>query len=321
MSFTWRANPVPPKDAFKAIKKVVELTGENKAYFNVGEFYGPLLTNYKLLQSYFNNYPEDRKKVIIGAKGAVDAVAFRPTGDSKAVAQSIERTLKEFNGYLDVFEPARLDMALAKQRGESLFPRESFDTIVEYVKQGKVGGISLSEVNAEQIKAIHKEYGDYLVCVEVELSLASPDIIHNGVLATCNELGLPVIAYSPLGRGLLTGAIKKSSDIPKGDVRNVMKRFQGEALDHNQQLTQFLETEIANKRADKPSLAQVAIGWIHGISKRYENTTILPIPSGTTVEKVTENFSFIELTDDEMKKIDKFLSEFKLKGGRIEFSR
>lgn len=321
MSFTWRAEPIAPEAASKTFKKVLEFTGDKKALFNVGEFYGEPLSNYKLLQSYFDKYPEDREKVIISAKGAVDLQTLSPAGDAKSVSASIENTLKVFNGYVDIYEPARLDLELIKKTGESVFPRETFDTIVEYVKKGKIGGISLSEVTAEQIRAIHKEYGEYLVCVEVELSMFSAEILSNGIVDTCNELGLPIVAYSPLGRGLLTGALAKSSDIPAGDFRIQLKRFQDDAFAHNKSLVEFLENEIIAKRSDNVTLPQVAIGWIRAISKNYPNTKIIPIPSGTTVDKVTSNYSFIELSDEELAKIDKFLQSFKTVGGRYEMIR
>ena len=318
MSFTLKKNPIAPEDAFAVIRKVLEYTGDKKALFNVGEFYGPPLSNYKLLQSYFDKHRNEREKVIISAKGAFDVQSFRPTGDAKSVSSSIDKALEVFGGYLDIYEPARLDLALAKKTGEPVFPRETFDTIVEYIKKDKVGGISLSEVTADQIRAVHKEYGEYLTCVEVELSLFSTEIIENGILDTCNELGLPVIAYSPLGRGLLTGALTKNSDIPQGDFRTHLKRFQDDAFAHNKSLVEFLENEIIAKRSDNVTLPQVAIGWIRAISKNYPNTKIIPIPSGTTVDKVTSNYSFIELSDEELAKIDKFLQSFKTVGGRYE---
>lgn len=320
MSYTWRAEPVPMEQAFETIKKVIEMAGDKKALFNVGEFYGPLLTNYKLLQSYFAKYPEDRGKVIISAKGAIDAKKIAPNGEANFVAASIENAVREFDGFLDIFEPARIDMELARKNGEVLFPRETFDTIVQYIKEGKVGGISLSEVTEDQIRAIHKEYSDYLVCVEVELSMFSTDILQNGVMDACNELGLPVIAYSPLGRGLLTGTFSGVADVPKGDFRQHYKRFQQGSFEHNQQLVQFLRDEIQSKRDDGSTLAQIAIAWIHGISKLYKNSVIIPIPSGTTVDKVSQNFRFVELSDTEMASIDNFLKEFTTAGGRYDMA-
>ncbi|CDO92473.1 unnamed protein product [Kluyveromyces dobzhanskii CBS 2104] len=320
MSLTVRKDPIAPKNAFFAINKVLDIAADEKAFFNVGEFYGPDLCNYKLLQSYFDKYRGKREKVIISAKGAFNFKTIKPMGDSKSVSESIEKALSVFGGYVDIFQPARLDIALAKKNGDKLFPRETFDTIASYVDKGKVGGISLSEVNAEQIRAIHKEYGKYLACAEVELSLFCTDIIKNGVLDACNELGLPVVAYSPLGRGMLTGAVKSKTDIPKGDFRLLFKRFQGEAIDHNVSLVEFLENEIIAKRSDKVTLAQIAIAWIRSVGKRYPNTKIIPIPSGSTVEKVSMNFDFIELSDEEVSKIDSFLESFKTAGGRFEMA-
>ena len=321
MSLTWRKDPLPAEKVFPTMKKVVEKAGNKKALFNVGEFYGPHLANYKLLQSFFDKYPEDRKKVIISAKGGVNVETLQPTGDADSISASIENALKVFGGYLDIYEPARIDLALAEKNGEKLFPRETFDTIVKYIKDGKVGGFSLSEVTNEQIRAIYKEYGEYLACVEVELSIASPEIISNGILVTCNEFGIPVVAYAPLGRGLLTGSLKSTADIPEGDFRGQLKRFQDDAIAHNLTLVKFLQDEIAAKRSDNPSLPQVAIGWVRGLRREYPKTNIIPIPSGSSVEKVSVNFDHIDLSDDEMSKIKDFLKSFKIAGDRYEFAQ
>ena len=122
------------------------------------------------------------------------------------------------------------------------------------------------------------------------------------------------------GRGLLTGALAKSSDIPAGDFRIQLKRFQDDSMKQNMILINFLQNEIVAKRTDKATLPQIAIAWVHDLNKKFSNTTIIPIPSGTTVDKVSANFDFVELSDEESAKINDFLKSFKTVGGRYEMA-
>lgn len=320
MNFTWRQEPVPLETAFATLNKVVDLSLPNKAFFNVGEFYGPNFINLEYVNSYFSKFPEKRSKVIISCKGGLNNENITPQGDRLHVSESIENCVRELGcGPLDIFQVARIDTELAKQNGEEHFPRESFDTIVEYIERGVVGGISLSEVTEAQIRAIHKEYAKYLCCVEVELSLFSTDILHNGVAEACNELGLPIICYSPLGRGLLTGQIQKTEDIPEGDFRKALKRFNGDSMKQNLVLVQFLQ-DLLSQRSDSEKITtpQLALAWIRSFNKKYNNTKLIPIPGGTTVDKVVNNMSEFELSDSELNQINDFLKNFKTQGDRYE---
>ena len=101
--------------------------------------------------------------------------------------------------------------------------KETLDIMALYVKEGKLGGLGVSEVTADQFKeaaALHP-----ISVVEVEMSLQSPDILTNGVSSTCAELNIPIVAYSPLGRGLLTAAITKPGDVDPNDIRHRLPRF------------------------------------------------------------------------------------------------
>lgn len=322
MSLTWRPEPIPKEQAFAAMQRVIELaqTSGVKAFFNVGEFYGPDLCNLKLVRAFFEAKPELRSHVIISCKGSINPATFTPVGKAEDVTKSVEACVRELGTHLEIYEVARLDKSLG-----GVYPRESFEAMASLVDKGVIDGISLSEVNKEEIVAIHKDWAKYLVCVEVELSLFSTDILHNGVAATCNELGLIIVAYSPLGRGLLTGSVKRDSSFKEGDFRSVVKRFQGSSLQKNLVLTEFLEREIVNQRpqSNPISLPQVALGWIKAQNgKAYPNTHIVPIPSGSDTRKVEENFddSKAKITDAELAKITDFLKSFKVVGDRYEFA-
>ncbi|CAI4036982.1 hypothetical protein SMKI_16G2800 [Saccharomyces mikatae IFO 1815] len=324
MSLTWRAEPVPQSQAFEAMYRSVELAKErgHKAFFNVGEFYGPDFINLTYVHDFFLKYPELREHVVISCKGGVDIATLTPKGSHDDVIQSVKNSVSAIGGYIDIFEVARIDTSLCT-KGE-VYPYESFEALAEMISEGVIGGISLSEVNEEQIRAINKDWSKFLTCVEVELSLFSTDIFQNGIARTCAELGLTIICYSPLGRGLLTGQLKSNADIPEGDFRKTLKRFSDESLKKNLTLVKFLQEEIVDRRPPNNSitLAQLALGWIKHWNKvpEYKGAKFIPIPSGSSISKVNENFEEkkTKLTDQEFSAINKYLATFRTVGDRYE---
>lgn len=153
-----------------------------------------------------------------------------------------------------------------------------------------------------------------IAAVEVELSLWSLDILQNGVAETCAELNIPVVAYSPLGRGALTGEIANLSDIPEGDFRRLVPKFQDGNWEHNLELIQEI-VGLAKRKGVAPG--QIALAWVRSLSNKPGLPTIIPIPGGTTNDKVTQNTLGVEtLTDEEMAEIDTILKAYKVKGTR-----
>lgn len=164
--------------------------------WNGGELYGsPERNSLHLLNEYFTKYPEDADKVVLSIKGGTIPNQLVPDSGRSNVKRSIDECLKLLDGkkFLDLFECARYDGKTPLE--------ETIGTIAEYVKAGKVGGISMSEVNAETIRKAHAIHP--ISAVEVEFSLFATDILTNGVADTCAELGITIVAYSPLGRGFL----------------------------------------------------------------------------------------------------------------------
>ena len=324
MSLTWKAQPTPKEVAFESIHKVITLAQQDshKAFLNVGEFYGPDRINLVYVREFFEKYPELRQHALISCKGAINATTMSPEGGYDKVVESVRNSVEAIGGHIEMFEVARLDKSICKD-GE-VYPYESFKALAAMIDEGLIDGISLSEVTEEEIRAIAKDWGQYLTCVEVELSMFSPQILENGVAKANAELGLVTICYSPLGRGLLTGQVRTLADIPEGDFRNSLERFHGDSLVQNLKLVTFLDEEIAAKRSEagKASLAQIALGWIKhwSYSAEYPKGKFIPIPSGSTVARVNENFdeSKTKITDDEFEKINNFLKTFTTAGDRYE---
>ncbi|KAI8950988.1 aldo/keto reductase [Xylaria longipes] len=305
MGFTWRANPCPQEQAFEALREAIK---QGKVFWNGGEFYGtPEYNSLVLLDRYFEKYPEDADKVILSVKGGLNLQTHAPDGSPDGTRRTIDNCLRQLNGRkkLDMFEFARRD--------QNADMKTSFDIIQkEYIDTGKVGGISLSEVRAETIHEAVK-YAKIAAC-EVELSLFATDVLHNGVAAACAQYNIPLVAYSPVGRGFLTGQIKTFEDIPNDSWLKFQPRFQpGGNFENNIKLVHQVE-QLAKQKGCTP--AQLAISWVRALNGRPGMPTIIPIPGATTAERVRENAKVVELTDEDMAAIDKILDGFKPIGRR-----
>jgi len=125
--------------------------------------------------------------------------------------------------------------------------------------------------------------------------------------------------YSPIGRGLLTGEIKKPEDIPEGDFRSMMPRFSKENFSKNLELVEEVQ-KIAKKKGSTP--AQVALAWVKHLSRKDGNPVIIPIPGATTEARVIENSKDVALSSGEVAEIDSILETFEVAGARYpEFAQ
>jgi len=301
MGFTWRANPQPFEDSIKTMRRALAL-GANS--WNGGEIYGtPEKNSLHLLSEYFTKYPEDADKVILSIKGGMSDHGL--DGSEQNIRRSIDECLKLLDGKksLDLFEMCRVD------------PNTPIETTIEaiakYVKEGKLGGISLSEVGASTIRRAQKVHP--IAAVEVELSMWATDPLTNGITEACAEFGIPIYAYSPLGRGMLTGQIKSLEDIPADDMRRHMPRFQPDTFDENLKLVKEVE-KLASDKGATPG--QVALAWVRSLSEKPGMPVIIPIPGATTVERVEENMKEVQLEKEDLEAIDEILKNATVVGGR-----
>ncbi len=304
MNLTWRATPIPDEQAFATLKAALN-AGCN--FWNGGEFYGtPQANSLHLLNRYFTKYPEDADKVVLSIKGGNAPDKLAPDSSAKNIRRSIDECLKILDGkkFLDVFEAARQD--------SNTPVKETLGTIAQYVKEKKVGGIGLSESTAEEIKKASDLHP--IAAVEVELSLQTPDILINGVLDTCGELKIPVVAYSPLGRGLLTAQITKAGDLDSTDIRHFLPRFAPENLEKNAKMG----TEIQKlAKAKGCTAAQIALAWVRSWStKHVEMPAIVPIPGSTTEARAAENGEEVMLNAKEFEELEAIRNKMGVHGER-----
>lgn len=173
---------------------------------------------------------------------------------------------------------------------------ETVGEMARLVEEGKIKHIGLSEASAETLRkafAVHP-----ITALQSEYSLFTRDVETNGVLETCRELGVGFVAYSPLGRGFLSGAITKFEDLAEDDYRRSSPRFQGENFDKNLSLVNKIN-ELATEKGATPS--QLALAWVMG-----QGDDIVPIPGTKRRKYLEENAAAadIELTESELESIN-----------------
>jgi aryl-alcohol dehydrogenase-like predicted oxidoreductase len=209
-------------------------------------------------------------------------------GDREYVLAACDASLERLGtDHIDVYYQHRVDTQTPIE--------ETVGAMAELVEQGKVRYLGLSEAAAETIRRAHAVHP--ISALQTEYSLWSRDV-EDEILPTIRELGIGLVAYSPLGRGFLSGRIRSVEDLEENDFRRLNPRFQGENFQKNLELVERVE-ELAT--AKNCSAAQIALAWVmaHG-------EDIVPIPGTTRVKNLEENVASldIELTDDDLRDLD-----------------
>jgi aryl-alcohol dehydrogenase-like predicted oxidoreductase len=239
-----------------------------------------------------------RDDVVIHSKsgspkdGGLEGV--RGGGDPRYLRRTCEESLRNLGiETLDVFCMSRVDPHIPVE--------ESVGAMAELVKEGKTRFISLSECSAQSLKrgsAVHS-----LASLQMEYSLFSRDAEEQGQLAACKELGMAMMAYGVVGRGMLSAEVPKLEDMAADDIRKRLPRFHGDNIDKNLRLRSALEAIAARKNA---TLAQLAIAWPLAQGERA-GVTIVPIPGAKSRKHLEENVraAELQLSDDDLNEIDR----------------
>jgi aryl-alcohol dehydrogenase-like predicted oxidoreductase len=256
---------------------------------DTGDFYG-VGHNEELIREAIKGFP--REKVFLSVKfGALRNHDGRSVGfDSRppSVRNFLSYTLQRLRvDYLDLYYPSRVDPKVPIE--------ETIGTLGELVKEGVLRYVGVSEAGPDTLRravAVHP-----IAMLQTEYSLWTRDP-ERDVLPVCRELGVGLVAYSPLGRGFLTGAIRKQEDLSADDRRRRMPRFQGANLGTNLKLVQKI-VEIAAQKECTP--AQLALAWLLA-----QGEDIIPIPGTRRRERLEENLAAIDidLSEDELLRID-----------------
>src|SRR3954463_11038458 len=233
-------------EALATIRRALEL-GVN--FLDSADMYGPF-TNELLVGKAIEGR---RDEVVLATKfGNVRGESgerLGVRGDAEYVRQACDASLERLGtDHIDLYYQHRVDKETEIE--------ETVGAMKELVDAGKVRYLGLSEAGPDTIRRAHEVHPISALQTEYSLWTRDPE---QGILDTTRELGIGFIAYSPLGRGFLTGAIKSPDDLDEGDFRRMNPRFKREAFDQNMELVRVVE-EVAREHDAKPS--QIAIAWI-----------------------------------------------------------
>ncbi|MEL6276282.1 MAG: aldo/keto reductase, partial [Bacteroidota bacterium] len=191
-----------------------------------------------------------------------------------------------------------IDLYYMHRKDPELEIEEIVGTLSELVKEGKVKYIGLSEVDAATLRRAHAVHPISALQTEYSLWSREPE---TEIFAVCQELGITFVAYSPLGRGFLTGAIKSRADLEKDDWRLTQPRFTEEAIKENLKFVDVIDQMAQSKGATK---AQIALAWI--LSQNDEITTI---PGTRKIHRLAENMAAhnVELTPADLAHLEEHM--------------
>ncbi|SDB15346.1 Predicted oxidoreductase [Pseudomonas sp. NFACC23-1] len=292
---------VDEREAIATLHRAVEL---GVTLFDTADMYGPH-TNEELLGRALRG---KRENLYLASKfGLVrssDPHARGVNGRPDYVRQSVDGSLKRLDtDYLDLYYQHRIDPEVPVE--------ETIGAMADLVKAGKVRHIGISEASAETIQRAHAVHP--LAAVQSEYSLWTREPEHNGVLDTCRRLGIAFVAYSPLGRGFLTGELKSPEDFAADDYRRFNPRFQADNFNRNLVLVERVKALALDKGI---SAAQLALAWVLA-----QGDHVIPIP-GTKQRKYLESnvaAASVVLSTGELARLDGiFAGEGAVAGDRYQ---
>jgi aryl-alcohol dehydrogenase-like predicted oxidoreductase len=272
-------------EAVRTIHRALEL---GVTLLDTADAYGPF-TNEELVGRAIEGR---RDEVVLATKfGNVrdaDGTRHGIRGDREYVLQACDGSLKRLGvDHIDLYYQHRVDPDTPIE--------ETVGAMAELVQAGKVRHLGLSEAAPETIRRAHATHP--ITALQTEYSLWSRDA-EAELLPTVRELGIGYVAYSPLGRGFLSGRFRSPDDIPEGDFRHNHPRFQGENFQRNLDLVERVQ-ELAAEKAATPG--QLALAWVLA-----QGEDVVPIPGTTHVEHLEENVAAleVELTPDDLEELE-----------------
>jgi aryl-alcohol dehydrogenase-like predicted oxidoreductase len=257
-------------ESIKTIHRALEI-GVN--FLDTADMYGPYI-NEELVGKAIKG---KRDEFVIATKFAIVRDANNPSvrginGKPEYVRQAVEGSLKRLGiETIDLYYQHRVDPETPIE--------ETVGAMSQLVEEGKVKYLGLSEASAETLRRASKIHP--IAALQSEYSLWTRDVEDNDVLVACRELNIGFVSYSPLGRGMLSGEIKKFEDLAADDYRRHSPRYQGENFDKNLRLVEKIE-EIA--RAKGVTTSQLALAWVLA-----QGQDIVPIPGTKRIKYLEQN--------------------------------
>ena len=273
-------------ESIKTILRAIEL---GITFFDTADMYGPY-KNEILVGQAIKGF---RDKITLATKFGIVRDLANPAkrgvnGQPAYVQASCEGSLKRLD--VDV-----IDLYYLHRKDPDTPIEETVGAMAELVTEGKIKGIGLSEVSADTLRRAHSIHP--ITALQTEYSLWSREP-EEELLETCRQLGIAFVAYSPLGRGFLTGQIKTFDDFAADDYRRFSPRFQGENFAKNLQLVEKLEALAVRKNC---TAAQLALAWVLA-----QGGHIFPIPGTKRIKYLEENIGAlqVEFTEAELEEVN-----------------
>lgn len=258
--------------------------------------------NEDLVGKWFKANPEKRKDIFLATKFALRSDHSLDTTPEYA-KQACEKSLKRLGvDQIDLYYMHRTDGTTPIEK--------TVEGMKQLKEEGKIKYLGLSEISSDTLRRAHKVHP--ISAVQVEYSPFALEIESKQIdlLKTCRELGVAVVAYSPLSRGMLTGSIKSPDDFEEGDFRRSAPRFSKENFPKNLKLVDQM-TAFAKKKEATPG--QLTLAWLMA-----QGQDIFPIPGTTKLERLKENLGAfdVKLSEQEEKEIRKDVEEAEINGSR-----
>jgi aryl-alcohol dehydrogenase-like predicted oxidoreductase len=294
------ANYGPPADRNQGIQVIRTAYEKGVTFFDTAEVYGPY-TNEELVGEALAPF---RDKVVIASKfgfkidGSI-GLDSRPEHIKKVAEASLKRLRTD---RIDLYYQHRVDPEVPIE--------DVAGAIKDLINEGKVLHFGLSEASARTIRRAHAVQP--VTAIQSEYSLMTRDPEQNGVLKTCEELGIGFVPWGPLGMGYLTGKIDARTKFDsKTDLRSEFERFSPENLAANMPIVDLLR-RFAEKKNATP--AQIALAWLLA-----QKPWIVPIPGTRNIDHLNENLGAInvQLTPADLREIETAFSKIKVHGGRM----
>ncbi|XP_059650921.1 probable aldo-keto reductase 2 [Cornus florida] len=289
----------PPKPDQDMIALIHHAVNAGVTFLDTSDIYGPH-TNEILLGKALKG--GTREKVELATKFGVTFVDGKreARGDPAYVRAACEASLKRLDiDCIDLYYQHRIDTRL---------PIEvTMGELKKLVEEGKIKYIGISEASASTIRRAHAVHP--ITAVQLEWSLWARDV-EEEIIPTCRELGIGIVAYSPLGRGFLSSGSKLMENLSNDDVRKFQPRLQAENLEHNKILFQRVSEMAARKQC---TTSQLALAWVH-----HQGNDVCPIPGTTKIENLNQNVGALslKLTPEEMAELEAIASADAVKGDR-----
>ncbi len=291
--------PLPKADGIELIRAAVD---RGVTFFDTAEVYGPF-TNEELVGEALAPV---RDRVVIATKFGFD-VDFA-TRENHGVCSRPARIRQAVEGSLKRLRTGTIDL-LYQHRVDPDVPIEDVaGTVKDLIAEGKVKHFGMSEPSVATLRRAHAVQPVTTLQNEYSLWTRGPE--SNGILAACDELGIGLVPYSPLGKGFLTGAMNKDTKLVEGDFRNSVPRFAPEAMEKNQALVDLLR-RVGEAKGATP--AQIALAWLLA-----QRPYIVPIPGTTKLHRLEENIAAadVELTAADLHEIGSAAAQIHIEGER-----